>query len=260
MKKRLITVSICAIVVLIAALAAGLNAVFSVHTVDVTFHAFTKSGFDEAAEIQEKLDAFAGESTTFLDLEEVEAVVEEYPSFRVDKIAKVYPQKIALVLTERKETFAVEGENGFSIYDEEGVLVAVKEENVNRVDGGKNVLLQGFELLGDVGATASGYRMRELLDTISAFDEAFGEVRMNLVSVKLVVPLADDVRTEYFEIQTAEGVVIRINNPSYLAKEKGEKAAKAYLALDEEKRAYGTIPVFDYITTGEIPDPVHESD
>ena len=259
MNKRIIAVSICSLLLLLAAIAAGLNAIFSVTSVKVNFSVFSEEARKEAKSLQEELDSFVGASTTFLNLDDVKQTVAKYPSFRLESAEKDFPQTVVLSVTERRETFALKREDGkYDIYDSEGAYLGVKEKNVNRADGAENILLEGFSLTAETGKIAQGDRFAELLLAVSAFEAQTGSARMNIKSVAFVRPLETDVRTESFELQTREGVTVILHNPSVKAGEKAEKAAQKYIGLEDEDRMFGKIRVLDVSATGEILEPTYE--
>ena len=93
-------------------MAAGLNAIFTVTHVKTEFTTYSEEGREEARTLRERLDGFVGKSTTFLDLEDISAIVEEYPFFRLEALEKQYPTTVYVRVSERKETFAVLREDG----------------------------------------------------------------------------------------------------------------------------------------------------
>ena len=80
MKKRAILTTVVAFLLLVAVIAAGLNAVFTVTYVNARFLTYTEEGETAARELKEDLNEYLGKSTTFLDLEEVRR--ERVPRFR----------------------------------------------------------------------------------------------------------------------------------------------------------------------------------
>ena len=187
MKKKVLILTGVAVALLIAVIAAALNAVFTVARVEVHFSVCSSQGEAEAVLLQGELtDAYVGRSTTFLKLEEVEGVVERYPAFRVVSAEKHFPRTVSLTVEERKECYAFRRENGlYAILDEEGVYLYDREQNVNR-RGGENILLNGFALLaGEAGTKVSGEYAQELVSMLSVFTEALGDARANVVSVTL---------------------------------------------------------------------------
>ena len=95
MKKKVLILTGVAVALLIAVIAAALNAVFTVARVEVHFSVCSSQGEAEAVLLQGELtDAYVGRSTTFLKLEEVEGVVERYPAFRVVSAEKHFPRTV----------------------------------------------------------------------------------------------------------------------------------------------------------------------
>ncbi len=241
MKKRVILATVVAAVLLVAAIAAGINAVFTITLVKADFLTCSEEGEREAEALKKELDSFTGKSTTFFDLAEVERAVSAYPYFRLDEVKKNYPSVIEVRISERREVFAVRTEEGYTTYSENGVILkTASPENSNRA-GGENILLEGFAFLGDA---MQGDYAEELLSAVSAFSETLVEVRANVLSVTLYRPVTDS-RSDFFRIRMREGVVIDILAPSSLPKEKAEAALSRYLALSDEERTFGFIVAAD---------------
>ncbi len=258
MKKRVLISTVVAFVLLFAAIAAGLNAIFTVTHIRAEFSAFSAEGREEAHALREKLDTFLGKSSAFLDLDDLRDVVAEYPGFRLDSIEKKYPTTVRLSISERNETYAYAREgSGYAIIDEEGIYLYDKAENVNRAEGA-NILLEGFALTAE-GAVTGEY-FPELLAVSSAMEETLGSFRANVVYVRLVQDTANP-RYDYFRIGMREGVVLDILNPADRPAEKTARALEAYLALSDEDRIFGFITVVDSPSTGELlpPDYSRES-
>ncbi len=257
MKKRVVLTTLAAVLLLAAAIAAGLNAIFTVTHVRTQFLTYSEEGKREAVELREKLDEFIGSSTTFLDLDEVAGVVTQYPCFRVDSIAKSFPATVSLEISERKERFAFRREEGYAILDEEGVYLYEKAENVNRISG-ENILLENFPIeVGEEGV--SGDYFTELLSVMNTFAGTLREIRSNILSVTLVRATTNP-RDDFFRIQMREGVVIDLGNPAVKAEEKTEKALQKYLSLGDEERIFGFITAVDSPTTGEALEPDYSRD
>lgn len=244
MKKRAIIATAVAFILLLAVVAAGLNIVFTVSYVDVTFVSFSQAGDKDAAELKEKLDSFVGKSTTFLDLADVEATVEEFPCFRTEEIKKHFPNKIELTVSERREAFAFEREDGkFAILDEDGKYLYDKEENVNRT-GGKNILLEGFTLTTGEEGEVEGLYFLELLSVFGVFRETLVQPRANVLSVRLYRPASDPINDIFF-IDMSEGVEIDVGNPAHKTEEKARGVLERYLSLKDIERTYGRIAAED---------------
>ena len=250
MKKKVLILTGVAVALLIAVIAAALNAVFTVARVDVYFSVCSSQGEEEAVLLQGELDdAFVGRSTTFLKLEDVQAAVEEqYPAFRVTAAEKQFPRTVAITVEERREAYAFRRENGlFAILDEEGVYLYDSEQNVNR-RGGENILLEGFVLTAqDAGERVTGEEADALLAMCGVFFERLGDARANLVSVTLS---SEYEMGSYFLLQMREGVIVQIFTPENATEEKAAAVLEKYLSLTEAQKTYGFFDVIDNIDGG----------
>ena len=250
MKKKVLILTGVAVALLIAVIAAALNAVFTVARVEVHFSVCSSQGEAEAVLLQGELtDAYVGRSTTFLKLEEVEGAVERYPAFRVVSAEKHFPRTVSLTVEERKECYAFRRENGlYAILDEEGVYLYDREQNVNR-RGGENILLNGFALLaGEAGTKVSGEYAQELVSMLSVFTEALGDARANVVSVTLSTEYE---LGAYFLLAMREGVTVQIFTPENHTEEKAEAVIEKYLSLSETEKTHGYFDVVNYDGDGD---------
>ena len=68
MKKRSILTTVIAFVLLVAVIAAGLNAIFTVTYVRANFRTYTERGAAAAEELKEELNGYVNRSSVFLDL------------------------------------------------------------------------------------------------------------------------------------------------------------------------------------------------
>ncbi len=245
MKKKHVVLSIVlSLVLLLAAVAAGLNAIFSVYTVQVDFTVHSAKTKEESLALQEELNELVGKSTVFLDLQEVEDTVKKYPYFRIEKLEKDYPQTIVLALAEREERFAVAVSDGYQVYDSAGDLLATQAENSNRYDGGANILLYGFEQQEE--------RFQEAVALCGAMSEEMTDLRMNVRSVTLSRPVPNDRSADSFVFTMSEGVIVELLDPSAMGVEKAKRVARFYLdETDTEMRITGKITVLQ-ADSGEI--------
>lgn len=251
MKKTLIMTGI-AVVLLIAVIAAALNAVFTVARVQVDFVRYSEAGLEDSRALQKKLDEkFVGRSTTFLDLEEVTSAVEEFPCFKVEYAQKDYPRTVVLGITERKELLSFRRENGlFAVLDEEGVWLYDKENNLNRL-GGENILLDGFGITAEEqGKIASGDYFDCVLSFMKVFVKRYENPRANVVSFSLMKP-DNALAGEYFlRLRMQEGVTVDLYSPTHLAEEKAAAVVMEYDSLSDAERLYGYFDVVDSVDGG----------
>jgi len=245
MKKKVAIVTAVVAVLLLAALAAGLNAIFSVVSVKVDFTLFSEVAREDAVKLQGELDKeFVGDSTVFLDLGEVKAIAEKYPAFKVESVEKDYPRTVLMSVTEREEMFAVEKEEGgFKIYDREGVYLCDRETNENRADKAENIRLSGF--------TGAEDRLTEAFRILKALDDSLKDLRMNLAAVTLHSP-STHAEDDYFVMSFREGVTCTFSGLSDRGEEKALAAVEKYLTLEDEDKMFGEIIVVEHSVSGEI--------
>lgn len=254
MKTRAILTTVVAFVLLVAVVAAGLNAVFTVTLVDSEFSLYSDTGRAEAEELKAELDGFVGKSTTFLDLSKVRSTVEKYPCFRVESVGKKFPKTVEVKVSERKEFYAFENGEGFSVLDEDGVYLYDGENNENRL-GGMNVVLKGFEPTLVKGERATGAYMDEAYAMFAEFAALLPGLRANIVSLSLENGGGHDTPEHMlFVVTMREGVKIVIRNPSEGIAVKARAAfldeGAGYLSLSDKRRMYGAINVSNLTEDG----------
>lgn len=255
--KRLVIFGV-SIALFIAVIAAAVNAVFTVSSVEVRFQTFSERGKEEAAVLQTQLDqTFLGRSTTFLNVNDVQTEVGKFPCFRVKTLEKQFPRSVVISLEEREETFAYHRENGgYAIFDSEGVYLYDREENVNRL-GGENILVEGFSLtIPTSGNTVTGDGFSALLQLTDTFRYRLGTVRANVRSVEFFERKNEGT---YFRIRMQEGVILEIHLPQQNMQEKAEAMIEAYEELSETQKTYGYLDIID-LGDGKFHKPHHRDE
>ena len=252
MKKTLIMTSI-AFVLLLAVVAAGLNVIFTISYIEASFSTFSLQGEEEAQSLKAELDGFVGDSMTFLKLDSVKEKVKKYPGFRIESVKKKFPKTVQVSVTERRELFAYEMQDGkYAMIDTEGVCVRISEENVSRT-GGENILLKNFTLTAKVGAKVQGAYSDALLNAFSGFGAYIADARANVREVALKIGgSASNPMTHFFEIEMQEGVMIEMNDPLSRADEKAKAAMEKYNELGDIDKMYGAIAVGEDRQSGKI--------
>ena len=238
MKKRTVLTTVVAVLLLVAVVAAGINAVFTVTSVNADFVTYTEEGERAAQALKESLNGYLGKSTTFLDLGEVRATAASDPRFQVVSVRKEYPASVVVELRERRAAFACRGEDGWDVYDVEGIRIGTDEE------AGTYVRIEGdFALTSEAGVLTGKYA-GELLGMYAVFCELLGEPRANFVSVELEDNSATGTdEFDRFRIATGEGVEIVLRGPSERIEDKARAAAQKYLSLEAHERVRGRISV-----------------
>ncbi len=251
MKKKVIFTTLVAFLLLFLVVLAGLNAVYTVTNVHANFCTFSAEGETEARKLQEKLDSFVDQSSVFLDLDDVQAAVEEYPCFRLESAEKRYPDKLELKIVERKEAFSYLLENGkYAVLDERGDYLYEKDSNQNRISGENILLLGDFKYENG----EKGDYFGDLVTIFSALRDVLTEVRANVISFELELNGAPTTtKIDYINIRMREGAVIKIEDPHVRANEKARLAIECYAGtgayegkgLTDVQRVTEVITVFE---------------
>ncbi len=248
---KILISTIVSLVLLLAVVAAGLNAVFTVTKIRADFVVYSADGAREAEELQKKLDEkFLGKSTTFLKLADVEARVAEYPCFRLESLAKKYPTGVDLKIAERREAYAFPLSQGsYAMLDETGYCLAVSEKNASRFDGqpvievryeqidyaddGSEQVRPLFPLEAKVGKTASADRyFSELLLLNEVFRTYLAEARASVLSVEVQMRSGSE-KNHFFVVNMREGCSFAIGDPANGIADKAGMAMRFYLGIEE---------------------------
>lgn len=242
MKARVLLTTLISFLLLCAVVAAGLNAVFTVTSVEAEFSILSAEGEREAKELKEKLDGFIGKSSTFLDEEEVRDIIASYPCMKAEKVEKRYPSTLGVAVSERREIFSVPTEHGYAVLSDDGTCLYYKNSLTNRA-GGENILLEGFSFSVVQGEALSDQNFDTVLKAYGVLCEVLQEPRANVVSVTYRGGLVFDT----FLIAMREGVRIEIVSPKELTAEKMRQAlvdeSEGYLTRSDGERLCGTITV-----------------
>ena len=112
--------------------------------VDVSVQATVVSSSNE--QVLEKTEAclqnYSGKNLVFVNEGELKNEIEgQSPYVKVEKVEKIYPNKIKVTVTERKEAYVVNYDNSFYVLDDEFYCVAKRTENVANVPNHRNILL-----------------------------------------------------------------------------------------------------------------------
>lgn len=242
MKTRVLVTTVVSFLLLVAVIAAGINAVFTVTLVRTNFSVFSAEGEREAAQLKEQMDGFVGKSTTFLNLDEMRAVADAYPCMRIDSIEKKYPSTVEVTVSERRESFAVMNGQGYAILADDGVYLYDREDPSSR-SGGNAILLEDFGLELKAGEMPEAENFKALLSVFSVFEETLGSAASSILSVKYEPSLVQDA----FMIRMREGISIEIVGLGEMVEEKARAALSderdGYLVRTDLERLSGCITV-----------------
>lgn len=260
MNKKVLIMTGIGLILLVAVIAASLNAVFTVTDIEVNYVPVSDQGAEESYALQQRLEEeFVGKSTTFLDLSDIKEVVKEFPIFRLDaEPEKKFPRTVTLTISERKEAYCFRrADNGlYAILDEEGRYLYDSETNLNRRKG-ENILFEGFSFdRTEPGEIVTGSdpeamaTLRAAMTLASVFTDELGEARANIASISLVETPNPAMGDYFLRMQMKEGVRIEIYEITREMSAKSEEALKKYLALTDAQKLYGFFDIVDNVADG----------
>ena len=246
------------VLIFLSASVVGVTTVYRVSEVTVQAPVISSEAKTEAQALQNRLkDAYAQQSTFFVDEKLAQEIVADFPYFRITSFKRAYPNRLVVEVTEDAEVYGASFENGYYILNAEGTVLGVRENYANRTDGSPNILLFGtpsLTLVGEKGEMLSGdsslsavfafsSKMNELFLVQETDGKARG-IRGSVRSIEILRPV--NTETEImFKLTMTEGVCIYVRNPLSNTELKAEKAINAYLSLSDRQKLTGMLAVFD---------------
>lgn len=238
MQKK-IWVIILTVLIFLSGSVLGFATVFRVSDVVVEVSAISADAETEAQELRARLkQLYEKENIFFVNDEQAQAVVAEYPHFRIAKFKKDYPDRLVLSVTEDAEVYAVKqaDKEEYYILGADGTILAIRDNPLNRLDGNSNVVIEGISVKGLKGEKISGdSRLATILAFCNQLAEKFNGIRDNILTLH-VSPYPPQ-----WWISTQEGVKIYVTDPEKNTLKKADKIADKYLELSDEQRLVGCI-------------------
>lgn len=255
MRKKKALIIVLTVLIFLSAAVLGVSAVYRVNAVTVRSSVVSDEAKTEADALQALLQkAYDKQSIFSADQEAAQAIVEDFPYFRITSFKKAYPNRLIVSVSEDAEVYAVPvtGENTYYILSENGTVLGIREDIKNRSDGADNLLIAGLNVTGEKGEHLKGDIdegfLFSFLGKISAKLEG---IRRNVEKIE-VVRLASSAEETVFKLCMREGVNIYIRNPASMAFEKQERAVNAYLSLSSEQKLKGMLMISE--VNGEVID------
>lgn len=249
MRKKLWTILLTIFVFLSGALL-GFSTVYRVDTVTVNVNYVTEEARIEGEDLQTRLErAYQGSSTFFVKQKTAEEVLKEYPYFRISGFKKSFPKRLIIEITENAEVYAIEKTAGeeYYILSADGVVLDVREDYINPLNGEANVVLKGLTVDVEKEKKPTGDAcFTPVLGVCQELSVALNGIRCNVVSVALIRRTPETI----LAITMREGVKIYISNPTQLTREKVEVALTEYNALTDAEKTGGRILLFE--SSGQI--------
>ncbi len=138
MKNKRLVITLLSLI-FVAVVALFFTALYSVKDVHCEYSVYDSSDVEKAEEI---LQSFKGKNLIFLNENEVKNAILENTSLKVEKVEKVFPNKIEVKLTSRQERFAVLSPSGnYYVLDEDFTVVAIRGDISNSADELNNIVV-----------------------------------------------------------------------------------------------------------------------
>ncbi|MBE5737738.1 MAG: FtsQ-type POTRA domain-containing protein [Clostridiales bacterium] len=252
-KVASIFIAIAFVVVLIFSCAG----ILTVQKIDVDYKVLsysntnTENSSKTSENIQESLDKYVGNSIVFLNIEQMKETISEHPLVQLVSIEKQYPNRVKVVLQERREVYKVDDvennktyildENGYVLADDGSTfqgnsLIGLDFENISIISAevGKKIQIESDE---------NGQMLKNVFD--AAIKAGLTDCIKNLKLRDLTASQYDlyfmtntGVEIQVFDIMNADEV--QIDQDAFTLKV--EKAFSIYdeKASDYQKR-FGTI-------------------
>ena len=239
-QKRILVI-LLTVLVFLSGTILGFATVFRVDDITVKVSAISAASVEEAQELRTRLkEKYLNENIFLSNDENAQIIIKDFPYFRIESFKKDYPNRIILTVTEDAEVYAVKKEDGYVILGGDGTILGFRDAETNRLDGDKNVVINGMTVDGEKGEVANGgATLTTLLEFCNYLSERLNGIRDNIESSE-----ASEYAPQY-RIKTREGVKIYVGNPHNLTREKTDELADLYLGLLDEERLTGRIAIDD---------------
>lgn len=207
-------------------------AIFQTAEISVDVKSVQGSNERVADKVESLLNEYEGKNLLTISTEKIESQVNAISSYaKVVKINKKYPNKLEVFIEERVEKFAIKYNDSYYVLDEELHVLAKKTENVNNVNGGRNLLFN-FNIADiDTNTLKVGEKLlihdekttSYLLNNVQALFEKSGDIGSISVTVK-----KEKFYFRRLTLTMREGMVINIDKADVRTDEKLSKAFEFY--------------------------------
>ncbi len=253
--RRKILIIILTAVLFIGATFLGVSATFRVDAVTLNSSEISQPAKAEAEELLQRLEeVYVKESIFSVKKSDADAVMAQFPYFRITSFKRSYPNRVVIDIAEGEEVYAVvntEKEGEYYILNGEGTVLGVRADSNNRLDGERNVLLKNYTCSGQKGERLTGdTALAPTLTICSEIMQRLDGIRGNVCSVE-VVARTNTAHGIVLMLQMQEGVKIYVYAAENSTQEKAAVMVDAYLGLSVENRLSGSLMVYEN-TKGEV--------
>ena len=233
--KKLLVIALAAVFGLTALLSFAF--IFSVKRVKVEY---SVSQTIDISEVENSLSQFVGKNLLFLDLEEIETELNDYPYFKVETIKKSFPNVVEMKISERREVYCLTYQNNVYILDQTGfILNKIAVVDFEGVGNDRIELdIQGVEGLNlQVGSRIQSDD-NSFIDSVLQMASAV-ELTDCINKISIVNDKSTEYKGAYFYTHT--GVKMEIRKPEVLGVEKITKVFEVYDDITDYLKAFDTL-------------------
>ena len=143
MKNKKVLVILIAVVFFVIAIISFVG-LFSIKRVHIDFAAQKETN---SIEVQDSLNSFLGQNLLFLNLDDVNSVLNDYHYMEVVSVKKSFPNVLSVQLKERREIYYIKNGSNFIVTNEDGIVLN-SVDNIDNITRDKIVLdLTGVNIL-----------------------------------------------------------------------------------------------------------------
>lgn len=249
--KRLLIFVTCMFFVTVSILC--FTALYKIADVTVVAVTVENSVEDVKGKTENYLTKYKGKNLVFTNVDEITSDLTKLSSYlKVISVEKTPPNILTVKVQERKECFSVNVNGEFYVLDEEFFCVAKKSENVNNIDGNRNILLDlnitdypsGSLLVGKQFSVSDAETQNYLQTLVSELPDKRSDILKLNVTVK-----ENGFFNRKLSVITTEGAEFIIDKANVKTIEKFKFAYRYYLSL--ENKSYEQYIVTVSAETGE---------
>lgn len=231
---------------------------FRIGEIEVKGNVISNSSENVLSKAESALSQFKGKNYVFTSAKSVQSAVENSSSYaKVVSVKKSFPNKIVVEVKERKEALCLVYNSKYYVLDEELTILKIADNNVNNLDGLKNVELnlnvadygQAELKVGNVLNIYDAVTSNYLKSSIAKLTYNRANIESVLIEVK-----RDGIAYNRLTLTMREGVTFRIQKAHESTLLKLDKAFEFYseLTLPIGNKGEGEYFVYILESTGEV--------
>ncbi len=205
---------------------------FRIAEINLTVNSLRGSNENVNGIVSTYMEAYEGKSIVLSSKKKIKSELEGLSKYvKVVNIKKVFPNKLSVEVEERLETYALEYQNAYYIFDEDLKLLDKKQENLNNINYMPNIEL----ILNLSDYNESSFLNEKSLDFYDIETQNYFEIikqkvldrRENIKSITVNVR-TDGKLNKYLVLTMTEGLEIQIDKSNERLEDKLNKLFEYY--------------------------------